>query len=136
MHLSWLAIIGIVALKLLGMYIFRSANFQKDRFRGNPSHPANKHLKYVQTKRGTKLLADGWWGMSRHVNYLGDWLMGWAWCLPTGFGTILTYFYVAYFGALLVHRERRDESKCADKYGEDWQKYKQLVPYRIIPGVY
>lgn len=25
----------------------------------------------------------GWWGTARHINYLGDWLMSWAYCLPT-----------------------------------------------------
>lgn len=29
----------------------------------------------MQTERGTKLLTSGWWGRSRHPNYLGDWLM-------------------------------------------------------------
>lgn len=26
----------------------------------------------IKTKRGTKLLLSGWWGLSRHPNYLGD----------------------------------------------------------------
>lgn len=128
--------IAVVAIQLLGYYIFRSANSQKDLFRNNPSHAAVKDLTFIQTKRGTKLLSDGWWGTSRHINYLGDWLMSWAWCLPTGFSNPLTYFYVIYFGILLVHRERRDEEKCSKKYGDDWQTYKRQVRWRIIPYVY
>lgn len=62
--------------------------------------------------------------------------MAWAWCLPTGFGTPITYFYVAYFAVLLLHRERRDEAKCKAKYGEDWKRYTEIVKYRIIPGIY
>lgn len=27
-------------------------------------------LKYMTTERGTKLLIEGWWGMSRHPNYM------------------------------------------------------------------
>ena len=50
--------------------------------------------------------------------------------------TPVTYFYPVYFAVLLVHRELRDEHKCAAKYGAAWAKYKALVPYRIIPYVY
>lgn len=32
-------------------------------------------LKFIETQRGTKLIISGWWGMSRHPNYLGDWIM-------------------------------------------------------------
>ena len=30
----------------------------------------------------------------------------WAWCLPTGFQSIIPYFYVIYFGVLLGGRAR------------------------------
>jgi delta14-sterol reductase len=53
-----------------------------------------------------------------------------------GWGMIITYFYVVYFAVLLIHREMRDEEKCLRKYGEDWLKYRKLVPYKIIPGIY
>jgi protein-S-isoprenylcysteine O-methyltransferase Ste14 len=91
-------------------------------------------LKYLQTKAGSKLITSGWWGVSRHINYLGDWLMALSWCLPCGFATPIPYFYPIYFGILLLHRERRDDHKCRTKYGEDWEKYCKIVKYRIIPG--
>lgn len=53
-----------------------------------------------------------------------------------GYGMLFTYFYIVYFAILLVHRERRDEDKCERKYGEDWKRYKEIVRYRIIPGIY
>jgi Delta14-sterol reductase len=74
--------------------------------------------------------------MARHVNYLGDWLMGVAWCIPTGFGSPVPYFYAVYFAVLLLHRERRDEEKCKKKYKKDWEEYKRVVPWRIVPFVY
>lgn len=126
----------ILVIQLAGYYIFRSANSQKDVFRNQPDHPAVKDLKYIQTERGTRLLADGWWGSARHINYLGDWIMAWAWCLPTGFGNPLTYFYVIYFAVLLIHRERRDEEKCSKKYGKSWAEYKDKVRWRIVPYIY
>lgn len=54
-------------------------------------------------------------------NYLGDWIMALAWCLPTGFETPITYFYLAYFIVLLVHRQIRDDEACHKKYGKDWE---------------
>jgi hypothetical protein len=34
--------IGIIALQLIGYYVFRSANAQKDKFRRNPNNPELK----------------------------------------------------------------------------------------------
>lgn len=124
----------IAALQFLGFYIFRSANHQKSLFRqGKLDH---MNFESIKTQTGSKLLCDGWWGLSQHINYLGDWLIGWSWCLPTGFQTPLTYFYVLYFGTLLLHRQLRDEAKCRDKYGKYWEEYEKKVPYKIIPYVY
>jgi len=82
--------------------------------------------------------------------------MAFAWSLPTGFNTPITYFYFVYFAVLLIHRQRRDDEACAIKYenfffsilslgtnrfliyrhGDDWETYKKIVPYRIIPYIY
>jgi protein-S-isoprenylcysteine O-methyltransferase Ste14 len=126
----------IVAVKLLGYAIFRGSNGQKNLFRTDPEDKRVAHLKYLPTRRGTRLLIDGWWGIARHVNYLGDWLMAWAWCLPCGFNHVVPYFYVVYFGVLLFHRDLRDGEQCELKYGEDWKKYCAIVKYRLIPYVY
>lgn len=122
----------ILVLQILGFYIFRSANKQKSDFKSGKL----QNLKSIKTKRGTNLLCDGWWGKSQHINYFGDWIIAWSWCLPTLFNTPLTYFYVIYFGVLLVHRQVRDEHKCREKYGDDWVTYTKQVPYKIIPYVY
>ncbi|KTW31495.1 hypothetical protein T552_00137 [Pneumocystis carinii B80] len=135
-YLDRIAVIGIIMLQCLGFWIFRSANLQKNTFRKNPIAPSVQHLTYITTERGTKLITNGWWGKSRHINYFGDWLMAWAWCLPTGFQSPITYFYLVFFTALLIHRERRDNHNCHLKYGKDWEKYCHMVPYRIIPYLY
>ncbi|TFK93060.1 ERG4/ERG24 ergosterol biosynthesis protein [Polyporus arcularius HHB13444] len=123
----------IVLVNLAGYYIFRAANGEKNDFRNGRN---TKNLQYMTTESGRKLLTSGWWGRSRHPNYMGDLLMAFAWSLPTGFNTPITYFYVTYFAVLLIHRERRDSEACKIKYGKDWDKYKKLVPWRIIPYVY
>jgi hypothetical protein len=58
-----------------------------------------------------------------------------AWCLPTGFNTPITYFYLVFFVILLLHRQIRDDEACREKYGSDWDEYCKKVPYRIIPYV-
>lgn len=122
----------IIGTSILGYYIFSQSNNQKSEFKQGKLN----HLKSIPTKTGSKLLCDGWWKLSQHTNYFGDWLIGWSWCLPTGFQTPLTYFYVIYFGTLLVHRQRRDEAKCSAKYGDAWIEYQNQVPYKIIPYIY
>ena len=43
---------------------------------------------------------------------------------------------MAYFAALLIHRNERDEAKCSAKYGATWDEYKRQVPYKFIPYLY
>lgn len=76
--------IGVLAFVAIGYYIFRAANNEKNRFRTNPNDPTVSHLKFLETKSGSKLLISGWWGTARHINYLGDWIMSWSFTLPTG----------------------------------------------------
>jgi len=152
---------GIVAIQLGGYYVFRASNSEKNAFRTNPNDPKVAHLEYIETAAGSKLLTSGWWGTARHINYLADWMMSWAYCLPTlaagykltpsimypgtrlvstdgmaGTAIPITYFFMLYFAILLIHREMRDEEKCRRKYGKDWERYCEKVRYRILPGVY
>ncbi|KAG8955904.1 erg24, C-14 sterol reductase [Tulasnella sp. 424] len=132
-ELGWAGVAGVFIVHMIGYYIFRSANMEKNDFR-NGQNP--KNLSFMETKRGTRLLTSGWWGRSRHPNYMGDLIMALSWCLPTGFNTPITYFYPVYFLVLLVHRQRRDDEACHEKYGDDWLEYKKRVPYRIFPYIY
>ncbi|KAL8934014.1 MAG: hypothetical protein Q9216_006114 [Gyalolechia sp. 2 TL-2023] len=83
-QLGLYGIIGVLAVQAFGYWIFRSSNNEKNRFRTNPKDPRIAHLQYMKTTSGRKLLTSGWWGFSRHPNYLGDWIMAWSYCLPTG----------------------------------------------------
>jgi delta14-sterol reductase len=136
-ELSMPAAAGIILLNVTGYVFFRGANLQKHKFRKNPKGPVwGKPAEYIKTARGTLLLTSGWWGISRHMNYLGDLMMATAWCLPTGFMHPLPYFYIVYFTILLVHREWRDNAMCREKYGQDWEAYCRKVRWRIVPGIY
>ena len=83
-HLGWAGLVAVSTVFATGLYIFRSANNQKALFRKAPDHPRFKGMSYIQTKRGTRLLTAGWWGMARHINYFGDWLQASPFSLPTG----------------------------------------------------
>jgi Delta14-sterol reductase len=135
--LSPWAAIAIFVVNAAGYAIFRGVNIQKHNFRTHPERAIwGKRPEFIRTKTGSLLLTSGFWGIARHMNYLGDLLMALAWCLTCGLSHLLPYFYVIYLTILLVHRERRDHTACAAKYGADWDLYCQRVRWRIFPGVY
>lgn len=82
------------------------------------------------------LLASGWWGISRHFHYLPEILGTFLWSMPALFTHYMPYFYLTFLILLLMDRSYRQEKRCAMKYGEDWKKYCELVPFRFIPFVY
>jgi delta14-sterol reductase len=126
-----------LGLHVVGYIIFRGANSQKDAFRKNPRDPNLRYLKSMRTSSGSSLIISGFWGICRHPNYVGDWLMTTAWCALTGTNVAVTYFQSIYFAILLIHRQLRDEHQMRIKYGDaDWKTYCTHVPYRLIPYVY
>lgn len=94
----------------------------------------------MRTVPGSKgrLLCGGFWGLSRHINYLGEILQAAALGLPgyLATGSLLSFIYCAYYVALFIPRVQDDDAICSRKYGPVWERYKQLVPYAIIPGVW
>lgn len=81
------------------------------------------------------LLASGWWGVARHFHYIPELAAAFFWSVPALFTHFAPYFYVCFLSILLFDRAFRDDKRCADKYGNDWQKYCSLVPYKIMPFV-
>lgn len=70
------------------------------------------------------------------MNYMGDLMLSLAFCLTCGFTHVLPYFYIVFMTLLLLHRVARDDEKCRQKYGKVWDKYCQIVRYKICPFVY
>lgn len=81
------------------------------------------------------LLASGWWGISRHFHYIPEILGAFFWSIPALFTHALPYFYVVFLTILLIDRAFRDDRRCAQKYGSDWERYCHQVPYKIIPYI-
>lgn len=87
-------------------------------------------------ERHSLLLASGWWGVVRHINYDFEILLAFCWSLPAGFRAVVPYFYLLFLTILLTDRAYRDEIRCSSKYGQYYDDYCRLVPWKMIPGVY
>lgn len=129
--LHWVA--GLVALHLMGLWIFRGANAQKDRFKRDPQ--AKIWGKPAQTLGG-RLLVSGWWGIGRKINYTGEIMVYFSFALCTGFQSIIPYLLPLWLCVLLPHRAWRDEKRCRRKYGELWDQYARRAKFRMIPFLY
>ncbi|BGP43515.1 C-24(28) sterol reductase [Rhodotorula kratochvilovae] len=82
-----------------------------------------------------ELLVDGLWAYLRKPNYIADWIQALIWGASAGVHSVIPYYYPLFHCTMLLHRNSRDDIKCARKYGDDWRRYKELVPYSYIPYV-
>ena len=132
---------------LLGLYglvffagwaLARGANLQKFWFKRDPKARAFGVLEPRAISDGNRhVLAGGFWGLSRHVNYLGEILMATGLTLCLGYPLEpAPWLYPLYYVALLFPRQYFDDQRCAEKYGALWDEYRRRVPSRIIPGIY
>ncbi|CAB9516941.1 dehydrocholesterol reductase [Seminavis robusta] len=123
--------------------IFRATNGQALVW-GKP--PKYIEAYYTITDRKTRakqvkkslLLASGFWGTARHFQYFFELTAAWTWCLlanPIHNGG-LPLSYAVFLTILLTDRAERDAKKCHAKYGKYYDEYCELVPYKILPGVY
>ncbi|KAJ3258533.1 hypothetical protein HK103_003493 [Boothiomyces macroporosus] len=136
----------VFTIGMVGYYIFRTVNNQKDLVRSTNGKCLiwGKPAEYIRTNfvtsdgkvHGSLLLTSGYWGISRHFNYVGDLLMSLAFCMTCGYGYILPYFYIVYMTILLCQRIERDHLRLVGKYGKYWDEYCKKVPYKLIPFIY
>jgi len=120
-----------------GWCLARGANLQKFFFKLDPAATFLGIAPEVVTDGERTLLCSGFWGVSRHVNYLGEILMASGLALALGYpGAIGPWLYPLYYVALLVPRERDDHRRCTAKYGPLWDEYCRRVRFRIVPGLY
>jgi len=131
--LGGMALAGLVALHVLGLWIFRGANAQKDRFKRDRT--ARIWGRPAQTLGG-RLLVSGWWGIGRKINYTGEIMVYLSLALCTGFQSVVPYLLPLWLCVLLPHRAWRDEKRCRAKYGELWDQYCARARFRMIPFVY
>jgi delta14-sterol reductase len=121
-----------------GWVLSRGANLQKFLFK---TRPEAKFLGVLAPEFVTdgerRLLCNGFWGLSRHVNYLGEIAMAIGLALALGWPLDpWPWLYPLYYVALLIPRQADDDRRCAAKYGALWAEYKRRVRWRIVPGIY
>lgn len=117
-----------------GWSFARGANLQKFHFKRDPSR---KFLGITPEALEGRVLVNGFWGLSRHINYLGELLMASGITLSLGYPLEWApWLYPLYYVVLLVPRQLDDDKRCAAKYGPMWSTYVKRVPYRIIPFIY
>jgi hypothetical protein len=115
----------------------RGTNLQKYYFKKDPSMNFMGIKPEVITDGKKSLLVSGFWGLSRHINYLGEIGMATAIVLATGYADVFWgWLYPLYYVVLLFTRQADDDKRCALKYGPLWQQYIEKVPYKIIPYIY
>lgn len=122
---------------ITGWTLSRGANMQKYFFKKYPAR-AFLWLKPETITDGSNiLLVNGFWGLSRHINYLGEILMATGIVLSTGYPEILwSWLYPLYYILLLSFRQADDNRRCLIKYGNLWSAYEKKVPWKIIPRIY
>jgi len=136
---TYVWLIAAAAVYLTGWVISRGANMQKYTFK---RWPDRRFLGLIQPEYiqagDRKILVSGFWGASRHMNYLGEWFHSSAIALAFGhFTNLWAWTYFIWIVTLFVIRQREDDHYCARKYGpEKWAEYQARVKYRICPWVY
>jgi protein-S-isoprenylcysteine O-methyltransferase Ste14 len=133
---SWLFILSILIF-LTGWSLARGANMQKFFFKTQPEKKFLGIKPETITNGNQTLLINGFWGLSRHINYLGEILMATGIVLSVGYPSfLLPWLYPLYYVVLLFPRQLADDKRCARKYGDLWNKYELKVKFRIIPFLY
>ena len=133
---SWLLVL-YAFIFFLGWSLSRGANLQKYFFKKDPKRVFLGITPEAITDGKRQLLVNGFWGLSRHINYLGEILMATGLVLCVGHPLLIwPWLYPFYYVVLLFPRQIDDDKRCAKKYGPLWQQYLKRVPYRIIPYVY
>lgn len=136
-HTPPLLLTSCAVLFFSGWVMARGANLQKFTFKRDPQRSFLGLTPRTVTDGERQILVSGFWGLSRHINYLGELTMASALTLSLGAPAAwVPWLYPLYYLVLLVPRQHDDDRRCAAKYGPLWAEYVRRVPHRIIPFVY
>jgi delta14-sterol reductase len=133
----WVFLIICALVFVTGWVLSRGANLQKYYFKKDPKRRFLWMEPETISDGNTILLVNGFWGISRHINYFGEIIMAIGIVLATGhFALFWPWLYPLYYVALLFPRQADDNKRCEKKYGPLWDEYVKKVPCKIIPFLY
>lgn len=116
------AVVGAGAVAV-GLAVETVAEYQRKAFKADARHRS-------------RLCTVGLWRYVRHANYLGYALWRGGYCMiATGWVGGLLFGLVQGWDLGTRAAGVLDEY-CSEKYGQQWARYKQEVPYRLVPGLY
>ena len=129
-------------------YVWDTANSQRNRFRMQlngsyvprrtfPQLPWStlENPRHLRTAAGSRLLVDGSVALRAEAPlHRGRAHVSWG--LICGFDHFLPYFYAVFFVVMILHRAQRDVARCRKKYGADWDRYREEVPYLLVPKLF
>ena len=135
---EYVLLAGAGAMFLFGWGMSRGASLQKYTFKRWPrAEVSGDHRAQIHRGRGPEDTVQRFWGVSRHLNYLGEGFISLSMALSFGhFGNPWAWIYFVFVVTIFTFRQRDDERHCAEKYGEKWAEYRARVKYRIFPGFY
>lgn len=135
-HTTWFLIV-CGALYIVGWVFTRGANMQKYFFKIAPERKFLWIEPQAIVDGEHSLLANGYWGASRHINYFGEIVQAIAVALAVGYpGVWVVWLYPLYYVALLLSRQADDDKVCKAKYGDLWDTYTKQVKYKVVPFIY
>ncbi|KAK4182095.1 ergosterol biosynthesis ERG4/ERG24 family-domain-containing protein [Podospora australis] len=129
------------AIGVVGYVMFRIVNNQRTESRrvGKTFKIWGKTAQFIDApymtadgeKRESLLLCSGFWGWSRHANYVCDLVYSYSTCAMVHSTKLAVWTYAIFMTIILIHRTLRDEKRMAAKYGDAWVEYCQRVSWRL-----
>ena len=111
------------AVHALAAAVELGAELQRKRFKDEPRN------------RG-RLCTTGLWGVVRHPNFAMNVVYGAAYGFAAA-GPLFAVLPVAmYLGNFITNAIPPKEVYMKEKYGEQWEKYRRVVRWKLCPGVY
>ena len=143
---NWIGAIIWVSIGIIAIAVNLDADTQRHQVRAAQGKCTvwNKKATFIRApyrdasgiQHENLLLTCGYHGFVRHFHYIPDIILLFLYCAPAGFDAPLAWTYFFYLSSLLIDRCLRIDARCAAKYGIAWEKYQNLVPWRLIPYVW